>query len=386
MAAMMLGDLGADVIKIEHRVTGDAFRGYVVADDGTDVTIGGGRGCFYECINRNKRGIALDLGKTEGRELVYRLVRTADVFVQNFRKPVREKLQLDYATLSSYNPQLIYANCSGYGPEGSSSDDPAYDYLGLARSGIMHTTAGEPGMPIPVGAGLADQMGGTMAAYGILAALLARERLGVGQELDVSLLSSMMWLQYLNVSSAAMVGYEFHWPPRGQGVRNPLIGHYMCGDGRWIAISMLQADRHWADFCAVLGIEELREDPRFKDMFVRARNCAALMETLDRIFAGRTREDWIRLFREANLVVAPVNTIHELIEDEQVVANRYIVEYDHPVVAKKIKMMGVPVDLAQTPGGIHRPAPDFGQHTEEVLLEIGYSWDDIADLKEKEVI
>lgn len=386
VAAMMLGDLGADVIKIEQRVTGDPFRGLIVADGGNDLNVGPGRGCYYECLNRNKRGIALDLKKEEGRKIVRGLAETADVFVHNFRKGVPQKLGLDYESLSSHNPKLIYANCSGFGPQGPASHDPAYDYLAMARSGIMTTGGNDPDTPVPPGAGLADQMGGTMAAYGILAALLARERLGVGQELDASLMSSMIWLQFLNVNSSLMVGYTHRCPPRGQGARNPLVYHYRCADGYWIALSLLQADRYWTDFCKVAGIEDLKKDPRFENMTVRALHSPEMEAILDRIFATKTREEWIGLFRKADLIVAPLNTISDLGNDAQVTANDYVIEYDHPVLGRTIKMVGMPVELKQTPGSIRRPAPELGEHTEEILLEAGYGWDEISALKEQEVI
>ena len=386
VAAMMIGDLGADVIKIEQRITGDPFRGLTIADGGKDLTIGGGRGCYYECLNRNKRGIALDLGCEKGREIIYRLVQTADVFVHNFRQDVPKRFGLDYERLSKLNPQIIYVNCSGFGPRGPSSHEPAYDYLAMARSGFMTTGGNDPETPVPPGAGLADQMGGTMAGYAILAALLARERLGIGQEVDVSLMNSMLWLEYLNVSSTVMVGYAHRCPPRGHAPRNPLVYHYRCADRQWIAISMLQADRHWAIFCRVMGIEELEKDPRFENMYVRSLHSPEMEAILEEIFATKTRDEWISEFRSADLMVSPLNYMTDLENDPQIVANDYILEYDHPVLGRKIKMMGMPMELKKTPCSIRQPAPELGQHTEDVLLEIGYTWDDIGQLKEQEVI
>jgi CoA:oxalate CoA-transferase len=389
IASMMLGDLGADVIKIEDRVSGDAFRGVVAGDTGQDLTIGAGRTCFYEGFNRNKRGIAIDLEKQEGREIIYRLVKTADVFVQNYRQSVKKRLGLDYETLAELNPRLIYVNCTGFGPRGSGRDNPAWDLVGQAHSGLMlNIGADPPGTPAPVGLGVGDQMGGIMASYGILAALLARERYGVGQEVEASLLGGLIWFQYQSVNNSVMVGYNYHYPPPGPAHArwNPLVGMYQCGDGRWIALCMQQGDRYWADFCKVVGMDHLAKDPRYENLMARAQHCAELVTMLEKVFATRPSAEWLRLLRAAELIVGSVNTIADLEKDEQVLANDYIMEYNHPVVNKKIKMVGMPVELSKTPGSIRRPAPEWGEHTEEVLLEAGYSWDEIGALKQREII
>ena len=248
------------------------------------------------------------------------------------------------------------------------------------------TQAGDPGMPpFSIGWGVADQTGAVMTAYGVLAALLARERLGIGQELDVSLLGTMIFVQQMTVNSAVMLGAELARFPRYR-VGNPLLNHYMCADNRWIMLGMNQADRHWPNFCRVLGIENLEKDPRFENLWVRGQNSEDLVAILDKIFPTKTSEEWIIQLRAADLVVARVNTISDLENDPQVVANDYIIEFDHPALGRKIKMVGIPVQLRQTPGSVRLPAPEFGQHTEEVLLELGYSWDEISHLKEEEVI
>ena len=222
VATTMLGDLGADVIKIEERVGGDPGRG-IVKMSGVDL---GDRPNFYfEANNRNKRGMTLDLKQPDAREIVHRLVTGADVFVQNFRKGVAGRLGLDYASLRKHNEKLIYASATGYGPEGPDSGDPSFDQLGLARSGIM-LAAGEPGMtPLAIAGGVADQMGAIMLAYGVLAALLARDRTGVGQEVDASHLGSMMMLQGLSVSAKLMMGFALPRTARSAaGNRRPWSG------------------------------------------------------------------------------------------------------------------------------------------------------------------
>jgi crotonobetainyl-CoA:carnitine CoA-transferase CaiB-like acyl-CoA transferase len=384
IASAMLGDLGAEVIKLEAREGGDPGRG-ILRMAGLDLS---DRPNFYfEANNRNKKGIALDLKKPEAREVVHRLVERSDVFVQNFRQGVAARLGLDYAALRERNPRLVYASASGYGPQGPESGEPSFDHLGLARSGIMFA-AGEPEMPpLAIAGGVADQMGGILLAYGVLAALLARERLGVGQQVDASHLGSMTWLQGLSVSSKLMMGFAIPRQAR-QRTGNPLWNHYRCEDGRWIALAMLQPDRYWADFCRALGRPELASDPRFADLRVRAQNAEACIAILDQHFASKPRAEWLRILRESpgDFIFTVVNAVDDLPADPQVRANDYVVEFEHPQHGRT-QVLGVPIGLSETPGSVRLPAPEHGQHTEEVLVDLlGYSWDDVAEFRRREVI
>lgn len=381
----MLADLGADVIKIEERNVGDPGRG-LKKIMGITAGLKGDREFLFEALNRNKRGFAVDMKKEKGRELVRALAAKSDVFVQNFRKGVSARLGMDYDTLAKQNPKLIYANASGYGPKGPDAFEPSFDFMGLARSGLM-TIASEPGMPplYPVG-GLADQMGGIMLAYGIVVALLARERLGVGQEVDISQLGSMVQLQGLNISSKLALGIEFPHKKRAE-MGNPLWNYYRCADDKWICLAMLQADRYWHDFCATLGFPECEKDIRFVDVDSREKNCQDLISLIDLAFATRPRAEWVRIFKEkGSFIYAPVNTISDLPDDPQVIDNKYVDDFDHPVLGP-IKVLGLPIGLSKTPGSIRKPAPELGQHTEEILIDLlKYSWEDITMLKEEEVI
>jgi crotonobetainyl-CoA:carnitine CoA-transferase CaiB-like acyl-CoA transferase len=383
VCSMMLGDLGADVIKVEERVGGDPGRG-MAKMSGIDMS--DKPNFYFEANNRNKRGITVDLKKPEGREIVYRLVETADVFVQNFRKGVAERLGLGSAELRRRNPRLIYATASGYGPEGPESGDPSFDQLGLARSGIM-LAAGEPDMPpLAIAGGIADQMGAIMLAYGILAALLARERFGVGQEVGGSHLGSMMALQGLSVSARLMWGFAIPRMPR-KFQANPLWNHYQCQDGRWICLGMLQPDRYWADFCRAIGRPELASDERFADLRVRAANAGAAIEILDQVFAGKPLAEWLRILRAGgDFIFCQVNAVDDLPDDPQVRANDYVADFPHPRFGAT-QVIGLPVHLSETPGRIRLPAPEFGEHTEQILTEVlGYTWEQVAALKEREVI
>ena len=277
----MLADMGADVIKIEQTGVGDPGR-YLVAAGGAETKRAN---WYFESHNRNKRGITLDFAKPEGREVLYELAKQSDVFVQNFRKGVAARLGLDYATLRAHNPKLIYASATGYGPLGAESGEPSFDHLGLARSGIM-LAAGEPDMPpLGIAGGIADQMGGAMLAYGVMTALFARERSGLGQEVNGSHLGSMLFLQGLSVSMKLMAGVAM---PRSFRARafNPLWNHYRCADGKWIAFAMLQSDRYWPDFARVIGRPELAADARFENLRVRAANAAECVALIDAAFAS----------------------------------------------------------------------------------------------------
>lgn len=385
VASMLLGDMGADVIKIEERLAGDPARGMMRV---AGSMVGGkeaARNPYFEAGNRNKRSLSVDLDKPEGREIIYRLVQKSDVFIQNFRMGVAERTGMDYETLRKHNPRLIYAHATGWGPKGPDKGDPSADYTGLARSGLMGI-AGEPGMdPVPVQGGIADQAGAVMTALGVLAALLVREKTGVGQKVDSSLLGAMTFLEghtMVFCTMANMCGIRIARKTAG----NPLWNHYKCGDGRWIALSHLSPDKFWPIVCRAMGLETLEKDSRFDSMDNRTKNCAELISILDNTFATKPREEWTRIFKASGLIFAPINSILEVTQDPQVVANDYLTDFDHPVLGR-IRTVGFPVALSETPFSIRREAPEFGQHTEEILIDVaGYTWDDIARFQDRQAI
>jgi crotonobetainyl-CoA:carnitine CoA-transferase CaiB-like acyl-CoA transferase len=383
VASSMLGDLGAEVIKIEERTAGDPGRG-MLRMSGVDLA---DRPNFYfEANNRNKKSITIDVKHADGLRIVHELIGRSDVFVQNFRHGVAERIGLGAGALRRLNPRLIYASATGYGPEGDESKEPSFDYLGQARSGIM-LAAGEPGMPpLAIAGGIADQMGAILLAYGVLAALHARERFGVAQEVDASHLGSMTWLQGLSVAARLMMGFAIPRQPRASAI-NPLWNHYRCADDRWIALGMLQPDRYWTDLCRALGRAELAGDSRFADMPSRMMHAAECVALLDEIFATRPCAEWIQILRDGgDFIFTHVNTVDDLPTDPQVLANGYVTDFDHPQFGRT-QVVGLPVRLSETPGSIRSPAPELGQHTEEILTELlGYSWDRVAELREAGVI
>ena len=383
-ASAALGDLGADVIKVEERVNGDPGRG-IKWIRGIPVELPGGKSWYFEYNNRNKRSLSVDLKKGEGRDILLKLVKSADVFIQNFRLGIATELGVDYRVLAASNPRLIYASATGFGTKGPDGKEPAFDYLGQARSGMM-TVAGEPDSPpVVYGAGIADQIGAITLAYGVLAALVARERSGIGQEIEVSHLGSGINLLGLDVFGTIVSG---HAPPRVSRKKayNPLWNIYKCGDGKWIALAMLQPDRYWATVCRALGLEELIDDPRFSVMESRKDNCEELIGIMDQVFPAKSSTEWLKILKEAgDIICSPVNSLEDLMTDPQVVENEYITDYEHPVLGR-IKTVGMPVRFSKSGVQNKLPAPEFGQHTEEILLELGYNWDDIAKLKDDEVI
>ncbi|MGH0036372.1 MAG: CaiB/BaiF CoA transferase family protein [Myxococcota bacterium] len=383
VASMMLADLGADVVKIEARESGDPGRGVLRA---SGVDLSQMPNFYFEAHNRGKRSIALDLRKEAAREIVYQLVDRADVFVQNFRPGAAERAGLGAATLCARNPRLVYASGSGFGQRGPDAERPCMDYLGLARSGIMNAAGDPESDPVAIQGAIADQMAGTMLAFGVMTALLHRERTGEGQSVDVSLLGAMSWLQGLSVASRLMMGFEMPRIGRERAF-NPLWNHYRCKDGRWIAFAMAQSDRWWRDFMGVLGRPELADDERFDSMLKRGVNAAALIAILDEIFARKTLDEWsAALDAGGDFIYTRVNAVSDLPEDPQVRANDLVAAVEHPNLGA-LEMLNLPVGFSRSPARIEGTAPEFGQHTELLLVEeLGYSWDEVTALRKDEVI
>ena len=376
----LLADLGADVIKIESPA-GDPGRG-----------IGGGRPllpvghrAYFESGNRNKRGIVLDLNKPEAREVVYRLVKRSDVFMQNFRKGVAERLGMGYEDLKKHNPMLIYASGSAFGPNGPMAEMPGYDTVGQAYSGMMFQTVTEGNSPRQVGGGIADQMGGTQLMMGVLGALVARSIHGIGQKVDVSHLGGMVWLQGTTLNMG-LLGESWMSPGDRTAPANPMSNSYQCKDGRWVQFTFTQPDRYWPGFCRALGLGPLIEDPRFASVAARTQNARELVTIFDKAFAAKTAPEWEAPLRKEDLIYAPIMQLSELDKDPQVLANEYITEVDHPTLGR-VKETGHPIQYSETPANIGaRPAPRLGEHTQEVLRELGYSEEQIAELRKGNAI
>ena len=391
VAGAMLGDLGAEVIKIEERERGDGGRTmFAFAENGASP--------YWEMNNRNKRSLAVDLKKPEGSELVRKLIAQSDVFLQNFRPSVAEKVGLDYETLRALNPKLIYASASAFGAQGPERTARAYDLLGQARSGFLLRPGYEDEPAVPDG-GVADQMGAIMLAYGVLAALIARERHGIGQKVDTSLLGSMLWFRGLPLAlelmksngrkaTSDMQKTMKSKKPTRLDPGNPLWNTYRCADGKWLAMAILQSDPHWPTVLEALhNPPSLAEDARFADHVSRCENAGACVAVLDAIFATRPREEWLKLLTsKGDLPVCAINTIADAAVDPQVIANDYVTTIDHPSFGK-VQVPGFVVALSRTPARIRHRAPEFGEHTEDILINLlGLSWEDVTALRNREII
>ena len=383
-ATQLLADMGAEVIKIETPAGGDYARGST-RDAGSFLNLPHGLPYGFECNNRNKKSMAVDLTKEEGRKIIYSLAAKADVFVQNFRVGVAKKLKVDYETLQKYNPALVYANCNGYGTRGKQATQTALDPAIHAASGMM-MGIGEGDMPpIHLPGAMSDQTTGIMLAYAIMVALFHREKTGIGQEINVAMLGTMIWVQTNNILYSLLAG-----KPRERQLRkkakNPLVNHYRCRDNRWILLAHFQPDRYWPPFCRALGLTDLQDDPRFKTLKAREENCAELVTIIDEAFAGNTRDEWLAILAAHDLIYSPIKDYWEVVNDPQVLENEFLTDYNHPALGE-IKEIGIPVELSKTPGSIREPAPQLGQHTEEVLIDkLGYSWEDIERLRDGGVI
>ncbi len=378
----ILGDLGAEVIKIEMPETGDPIRGLVrfgnfpVAKDGHSI--------FYEGANRHKKSIALDVSRKEGKEIVYRLVLNCDVFLTNFRAKAVKKQRLTYEDLREFNRQLIYAAVSAFGSEGPDRDAGAFDFLGQARSGLMWAV-GEPDMPPLIAQfALIDQMTSITTSHAILTALYARERTGLGQELRVSLLSSAVFLQYFTILNALVMGQNA--PRHQRNSTDPLRNHYMCQDGKWLCIGQRQQPAALRNLCLAIEHPELERDPRFQDRNKLFEYRDEFVAFLDRVFIARPRDEWVRILSEHDVFCSPVNTALDFTEDPQTVANNYVIETTHRLFGD-IKIPSYPVKFSETPAVAGFTAPRLGEHTMEVLRDIGgYSRAEIARFQSDGVI
>jgi CoA:oxalate CoA-transferase len=386
-ACYMLGDLGAEIIKIEDREKGDPSRG-TSAVFGSSMTLPNGENILFETANRNKKSITLNLKKEQGRQLLYELVSKADIFCTNFTQSAIKKLKIDFETLKKYNPKLIYGLATGYGLAGPESNRRAFDSVAQARSGIMYALGGEPDSPpAQIGGPVFDQMTGTLLVYGILAALVARDRNGIGQQVEVSLLGSGIHLQAYNLNTALLRGKQIPRPSR-RSLKNPMANHFECADGEWLLLSEPQADRFWPAFCNALGIQHLEKDEKYSDAARRRANFRELLVIIEGVFKTKPRKEWVQILDEKGegIAYSPVLRPTDLANDEQALKNGYITEIDHPTIGK-IKMVGNPVSFTETPVTVDGSAPCFGQHTEEVLMDVcGYDWDKIQQLKDEEVI
>lgn len=383
-ASVWLADWGASVTKIEP-LTGDQFRGtrriqgasVYLNIDGAEVNP------RFELLNRGKRSIAIDLKQQDGRDIVYKMVKNADIFMTNNEAKALQNLKMEYPTLSKINPKLIYAFLNAYGTVGPDKDGPGYDRVSAwARAGFQHLI-GEPGDTPPTQrGGMMDRAVASHIVAGVMAALWHREKTGEGQKIEVSLFQSAVWILSGDIQ-IALVASPLSKDDRSR-VANPLWSSYRCGDDRWLCLGMLRPDPFWVPFCQAIERPDLQDDERFNSMETRRQNNVELIQLLDGVFASQPIEYWETRCRKYNLIWARVQNAVEVTEDPQALANDFFVDLNHP--AGHVPMVASPVKFIQNPATIKGPSPEIGQNTEEILLELGYSWEDIGGLKEKTVI
>jgi crotonobetainyl-CoA:carnitine CoA-transferase CaiB-like acyl-CoA transferase len=363
---MMLADMGADVVKVEKLPGGDDSRDY------REPRLNGVSAPFL-MLNRNKRGIAIDLKKPKGKEILLRLVRDADVLTENYRRGTLEKLGLGYDVLAKENPGLIYCAVSGYGRDGPYGDKGGFDLIAQGVAGLMSIT-GEPGRPpAKTGNSVADINAGILAALGILAAWAHKVRTGQGQVVDTSLMEAALQQTYWHATYAFATGAS----PGPTGSAHILTAPYQAFRARdgWINVGGAN-QANWERIADVLGHPQWRDDPRFRTNSDRMANLPALVALMNDVIAARDKADWIAAFDAAGVPVGPVNTIAEALADPQTLARGMVVETMHPE-AGATRSLGCPVHFSATPTSVTRPAPLLGEHTREVLAAAGYSTSEI---------
>jgi crotonobetainyl-CoA:carnitine CoA-transferase CaiB-like acyl-CoA transferase len=367
VCGLMLADLGADVIKIENTEGGDDSRRFLPPDIN-------GEAAAFMMVNRNKRGIALNLKHEAGRAILLRLVADADVLIENYRLGTMEKLGLGYERLRAINPGLIYCAISGFGRTGPYAERGGFDLIAQGMSGLMSITGEGPGRPpVKVGAPVTDITAGIIAAMGIVAAYAEKQRSGLGQYVDASLFEAGITLTYWQSAIALATGVS----PGPMGSAHPLNAPYQAfqtADG-WINVGAAN-QTNWERLLTILEATHLKDDPRFRTNRERMLNLDALVSILAPLFRMRSTAEWLARLDEAKIPAGPVLTVSEMHADPQTIARDMVVETQHPI-AGRVKTLGLPVKLSRTPGGVVRAAPVFGQHTREVLESAGYSAADI---------
>jgi crotonobetainyl-CoA:carnitine CoA-transferase CaiB-like acyl-CoA transferase len=375
-AGAVLADWGADVIKVEHPETGDPQRGLVSMG-----IIPGGPGAVNYIIeqpNRGKRSIGLDIATDDGRALLYELVKGADVFLTSFLAETRQRLKIDVEHIREVNPGIVYARGTGQGPRGPDAGKGGYDGATYwARGGVAHALTPECSeYPIGGRAAFGDLAGGMSIAGGIAAGLVQKERTGVGPTIDVSLLGLAMWVLSPDIVASGLYGGDPMPKFDRRAPGNPLVGSYRTGDGRFVSLMLLQSDRYWPELCTHIGRPDLIDDPRFVDGGARFTNRVECVQELDAVFASRTLDEWKEALATMTGVWAPYQSAEELVHDAQVQANGYLPRVTRDD-GEAYDLVANPVQVDETPDRLG-PAPEHGQHTEEILLELGLDWDVIA--------
>ena len=374
--SMLLGDMGAEVIKVEMPGRGDVYR-----IQGPNFI--GGEATSFLGVNRNKKSLTVNLKHAEGQAIAERLVAEVDVFLENFKPGTAQRLRLGYNDLRLINPRLIYASISGYGQTGCDRERGGYDLMSQGRGGLMSVTGMADGPPVKTGVPVLDMGAAMYTAYGILAAYIARERTGQGQWVDVSLLdTAVSWFTIM-----AMEYQATGQVPGRMGSASPLFAPYQAfkaQDG-YISVIGTGGKDHWERFCRALDHEEWIDDPRFADNAGRITHLDELTARIEAVLAKEPVAEWLKRLTEAGLACDPIQTLDQVLADPQVKDRKMVVSVEHST-AGRLEMVGVPIKLSETPGDIRMPPPTKGQHTDEILSGLGLSRGEIIHLRAEGVI
>ncbi len=373
---LMLADLGAEVIKIEKIPGGDDTRRFLPPDVN-------GEAAAFMMMNRNKRGMALDLKTKEGVEVFKRMVKQADVVVENFRKGTLEKLGVGYEELKKINPKIILCEISGYGRTGPYADKGGFDLIAQGMSGLMSITGESKGKPpMKVGAPVTDITAGILAATGVLAALVSRANTGVGQRVDTSLYEAGIVHTYWQSAIASATGVA----PGPLGSAHPLTAPYQAFQtkDKWITVGASNQNT-WLKLIDALGAKELQENEKFNSNANRMKNLTELTELLKKELVKKTAEEWLKLFDEKGLPCGPINTVTEMFEDPQTIERKMIVDVKN-TKAGSFKAIGMPIKFSETKVEDSKESPTFGQHTKQILLDFGFKSEEIDSLMKQGVV
>jgi crotonobetainyl-CoA:carnitine CoA-transferase CaiB-like acyl-CoA transferase len=371
----LLGDMGADVIKVEDPDVGDESRTWPPHKEGESAG--------YLVNNRNKRGIAVNLKAPEGVDIVRKLVAGADVLIENFRTGTMEEFGLGYAALAAANPRLVYCSVSAFGRTGPRAEAAGYEALMQAFSGIMSITGEPGGAPVRCGVSFLDLTTGILSAFGVVNALRLRDSTGVGQRVDASLLETAIGLLNFQAEGYLLAGTV----PRALGSAHPSLSPYRnfkCGDGQWVFIAAAN-NRLWKRVATALGLDGMAEDPRFADNVGRVRHRKELEDAVEAAVARHDRESLLQILDKGGVPATPVNTLDQMLNDPQTATRSVIRRMQHPKLGD-IPVVGVPLTFSGMEPGVRRHAPMRGEHTDEVLGELGYAAAAIADLRTRKVV
>jgi CoA:oxalate CoA-transferase len=375
ICTMLMADMGAEVIKVEPPPFGDDSRQW-------GPPFIGGISTYFLSVNRNKKSLGLNLKSKGGRAILHKLIERADVLLENFRPGVLDRLGFGYEAVTKLNPRTIYCSVSGFGHTGPYRDRPGYDVIAQGESGMMDLTGYPDGPPAKLGASLADIVAGLYAFNGICLALLARQKTGKGQHVDVSLLDGMV----STLAYHALIYLSTGRSPTRAGTRHPSIVPYECfqtKDG-FVNIAVTN-QKQWENFCEVLGFPEVADDDRFETMKARLSNYGILRPMIDRVVSTMSRTEVIEAMSEVGIPAGPINTVGEILEDPHIHAREMVAELTHPQYGP-LRVLGIPIKLSDTPGIVENAPPMFGEHNRQVLQKLGFTEKEVADLESSGVL